>query len=131
MCTDEFLPVCIPPVFITVLCSGGGDPCFQFACNRSVDFRLGESKSGNCTCFLEPLREPEDVPPPTTTDTEPVVAVTVVFVGLCVGDAGRVAGRLELKQLVPVCWHVYLTGDIYTHVHIYYCQLLNTITYNR
>lgn len=107
-CTRELIPV-----VVAVLCSGGGeDPCFQFACNRSVDFKLGVSKSGNCTCFLEPLREPDDVPPPATNTTEPVVAVTVVFVGLCVGDAGSVAGRLELRQLVPVGWHVYLTGDI-------------------
>jgi len=106
-------------VGVTAPCSGGGDdPCFQFACNRSVDFKLGASKSGNWTCFLEPLREPEDGPPPAIT-TELAVAVTVVLVGLCVGDAGRVAGRLELRQLVPVGWHVYLTGDIYRYINIF------------
>jgi len=90
-----------------VFCSSGGEqPCFQLACNRSVDFRLGASKSGNWTCFLDPRREPVDVDPVI------VAVVTVVFVGLCVGDAGRVAGRLELRQLVPVGWHVYRTGDV-------------------
>lgn len=82
---------------------GGEEPCFQLACSRSADFKPGPSKSGNCTCFLEPLRDPANADDP----------VPVAFVGLCVGDAGSVAGRLELKQLVPVGWHVYLTGDIW------------------
>jgi hypothetical protein len=83
------------------------------ACNRSADLRPGTSKSGNCTCFLEPLREPPEVHvDPVAADV--ATAVTVVFVGLCVGDAGSVAGRLELRQLVPVGWLVYLTGDICT-----------------
>lgn len=75
---------------------GGEEPCFQLACNKSEDLWLVTSKSGNWTCFLEPLRDPVDDEPAN------VVVVTVVFVGLCVGDAGSVAGRLELKQLVPV-----------------------------
>lgn len=75
----------------TVVWSDGGEePCFQLACSRSADFKPGSSKSGNCTCFLEPLRDPANADDP------------VAFVGLCVGDAGRVAGRFELKQLVAV-----------------------------